>query len=256
MHIYFLKLNNFLYEWKFALFNALIYSLFINSLFYVTSSQVIWLLVWGWICSMLGNSVLLHRYYTHKQFKLTKLTEYMLLPFAIIIGIGSPIMYAILHRQHHLMCDKPGDPHSPTKLGMFTVVLGLWEFFPTSYFLKLNPPMPRDLVTKPMHRFIHNNYYLIWISALMVCAVINWNIAVAVFSWAAMYQKVWENVVVNGICHPGPAIKDWKIFGFFTGGESMQKFHHDHRTEMRFSKNVLVDPTYVVIHLIKERIKI
>ena len=248
-----MQLRNFLYEWKFALFNTLIYSLFITSLFYVTGSQVAWLLAWGWLCSTLGNSVLLHRYYTHKQFKLNKITEYMLLPFAIIIGIGSPIMYAILHRQHHNLCDEAGDPHSPTKLGMFTVVFGLWEFFPTSYFLKLNPPMPRDLVVKPMHRFIHNNYYLIWISALSVGAVINWHVAIALFSWAAIYQKVWENTVVNGICHPGPDIKDWKIFGFVTGGESMQKFHHEYQTEVKLSDSWLVDPGYPIVQLIKNR---
>jgi fatty-acid desaturase len=136
---------------------------------------------------------------------------------------------------------------------VFTVVLGLWEFFPTSYFLKLNPPMPRDLVTNPMHRFVHNNYYLIWISALSVCAVINWHVAIALFSWAAIYQKVWENIVVNGICHPGPAIKDWAIFGFVTGGESMQKFHHEYPTEVKLSNNWLVDPGYPIVQLIKEQ---
>jgi stearoyl-CoA desaturase (delta-9 desaturase) len=249
-----MQLRNFLYEWKFALFNTLIYSLFITSLFYVTGSQVAWLLAWGWLCSTLGNSVLLHRYYTHKQFKLNKITEYMLLPFAIIIGIGSTIQYALLHRQHHNVCDEIGDPHSPSKLGMLTVMSGLWEFFPTRYFVNLKAAMPKDLIVKPLHRFVHNNYYSIWVISLIICLVINWQVAIAMFSWAAVYQKVWENIVVNGLCHPGISnIKDWKIFGFVTGGESMQKFHHEYPNEVKLSGNWLVDPGYPIVQLIKEQ---
>lgn len=249
-------MKNFIYEWKFALFNILIYSLFVFSLSYLTGFQMIGLFVWGWLCCTLGNSVLLHRYYTHKQFKLNKIAEYCLIPFAIIIGIGSSIQYALLHRHHHTVCDQSGDPHSPSKLGMFTVMTGLWEFFPTRYFVNLRAPMPKDLITKPLHRFMHNNYYLIWILALIVCSTISWKVAIAIFSWAAVYQKVWENIVVNGLCHPSfGIIKDWKIFGFATGGESMQWIHHNDPQQTTLSNNWLVDPGALIVNIIKEKTK-
>ena len=213
------------------------------------------LVIWGWLCSCIGNSIMMHRYYTHQQFTLNKPVEYMLLPFAIIIGIGSPIMYALLHRQHHRACDTVGDPHSPSKLGIWKVVTGLWEFFPARYFKNLGASMPKDLLVKPLHRFIHDNYYRLWLGSLAVCSLINWPAAVALFTWAAVYQKLAENIVVNGICHPSKdRILDWRSLGFLTGGESMQKFHHDYPTAEKLDNKWYVDPVYPLLKVIRNDI--
>lgn len=247
-----MSIKNFINEWKFALFNTVIYSLFVVTLFYLTVPEMLLLAAWGWLCSCLGNSVVMHRYYTHQQFTLSKPVEYALLPFAIIIGIGSPIMYALLHRQHHRVLDTAGDPHSPAKLGIWSVVTGLWEFYPASYFKDLGAKMPKDLLVQPLQRFIHDNYYRLWLGSLAVLSLINWHLFVALFTWAAVYQKLAENIVVNGICHPGKdRVLDWPSLGFVTGGESMQKFHHDYPMADRNHQRWYVDPVYPLLKVLR-----
>lgn len=245
-------MKNFINEWKPAIFNSTIYSLFAISLFFVTVDQAILLILIGMVSSTLGNAILLHRFYTHKQFNLGRTTEYLLLPFAIIIGIGSPIMYATIHRQHHRVCDQLGDPHSPSKLGKWKVFTGLWEFFPATYFRNLNAPVARDLLVNPVQRIVHVYYYRIWFLGFAVTCLISWQWAVALFGWIPVYQKVIENIVVNGICHPGPDILDWPQFGIFTGGESMQKLHHGRPQDIKYSNNWLVDPAWPIIRMIQK----
>jgi fatty-acid desaturase len=245
-------MKQFINEWKPALFNTTIYVLFVISLFYINWTSAIFLIIAGCICSVLGNAILLHRYYTHHQFTLNKYVEYSLLPFAILLGIGSPVMYATMHRQHHRVCDTPGDPHSPSQLGRWVVYSGLWEFYPVSYFRKLNAPIAKDLLKNPVQKFIHIHYYTIWITALFVCAVITTPVtAILLFSWIPVYQKVIENIVVNGICHPGPGILNWPQFGLLTGGESQQKLHHDDPAKVKYSDNWLIDPAWPIIKVIK-----
>lgn len=245
-------MKNFLTEWRPAIFNTFIYTLFLISLFYLSIGQMILLFVLGMLASILGNAVLLHRFYTHKQFGLSKPIECLLLPIAILLGIGSPLMYATMHRQHHRVCDSKEDPHSPMQLGKLKVFTGLWEFMPVSYFKNLNAPLARDLFVDPVQKFIHVHYYTIWISAFAVTAVISLPVAVAVFGWIPVFQKVFENSIVNGICHPGPAIKNWPAFGILTGGESMQQLHHDQPNQLRYSNNWWVDPAGPIIEVIKK----
>ena len=245
-------MKNFLKEWQPAVFNAVIYLLFAISLFYLSVGQMLVLFVLGMIASALGNAVLLHRFYTHRQFALSKPVEYILLPIALLLGIGSPLMYATMHRQHHRVCDTKEDPHSPMQLGKLRVLTGLWEFFPVSYFRNLNAPLARDLFVDPVQKFIHIYYYRIWFGAFVVAAMINLPVAIAVFGWIPVYQKVFENSVVNGICHPGPGIEDWPQFGILTGGESMQRLHHLQPNLMKYSNNWLVDPAGPIIKAIKK----
>lgn len=245
-------MKKFIEEWKPAIFNAFIYALFVISLFYLTFWQMVMLFLAGIVCSILGNAILLHRFYTHRQFALSKFTEYLLLPIALLLGIGSPLMYATMHRQHHRVCDSKEDPHSPMQLGKLKVLTGLWEFFPVSYFKNLNAPLSRDLFVIPLQKFIHVYYYRIWITAFIITASINLPVAIAVFGWIPVFQKVFENSIVNGICHPGPAIADWPAFGILTGGESMQRLHHEQPNLSKYSNNWWVDPASPIIEVIKK----
>jgi len=247
-----MSIKNFIHEWKFTFFNTTIYALFVLTFFYLSVPQMLALVVWGWLCCCLGNGVMMHRYYTHQQFSLSKPVEYMLLPFAIIIGIGSPIMYALLHRQHHRVLDTDGDPHSPAKLGILTVITGLWEFFPARYFKTLGTKMPKDLLVQPLQRFVHDNYYRLWLGSLAVLCLFNWKLFVALYAWAAVYQKLAEHIVVNGMCHPSKdRILDWPSLGFLTGGESLQHFHHAKPNEVQYTRKWYVDPVYPMIKVLR-----
>lgn len=63
--------------------------------------------------SILGISMTLHRYYSHKSFHLNLLTKWILTFIAVLSGRGSPLGWAYVHRLHHATSDTEKDPHSP-----------------------------------------------------------------------------------------------------------------------------------------------
>ena len=58
-------------------------------------------LVWSQIISHFGASILLHRHYCHKQFKVPSWFETMGLAMLMIACIRTPIGWIASHRMHH-----------------------------------------------------------------------------------------------------------------------------------------------------------
>lgn len=59
-------------------------------------------------------SFILHRYFSHRAFKTTRIFQFIL---GILSGFalqGGPIWWGDMHRLHHRFSDRPGDPHSQT----------------------------------------------------------------------------------------------------------------------------------------------
>jgi len=247
-----LRVWELLENWKTAYFNLFIYALFLYSLTFITLHQSIIAVLFAWFTTTIGNSLLLHRYYSHKQFKLNRIVEILLLPFAILCSMGSPITYAAIHRRHHSQTDLITDPHSPTAHGAWVAMTGLLELYPQSYFKKLKTPVPKDLLRDKFLLSVHVNYYRIWLLGFVLTAIINVHLAVVIFSWPAILLKLMANVIVNGLpCHPGiNHVRDIPSLGFLTGGESLQEFHHNNPTEKIYSHNVLIDPTPVFIKVL------
>lgn len=62
-------------------------------------------------------SVCLHRYFAHSAFKTSRAGQFVLSLIACLAYQKGPVWWASKHRRHHKLCDKPGDPHSPTVSG-------------------------------------------------------------------------------------------------------------------------------------------
>lgn len=69
-----------------------------------------------WFLSLFSQTFFLHRYSSHKMFKMSPFWERFFY-FLLFISQGSsflnPRAYAILHRMHHAYSDTVKDPHSP-----------------------------------------------------------------------------------------------------------------------------------------------
>ena len=77
-----------------------------------TSSDLA-LLIIGWLLTTIGVSVGFHRLFTHKSFKTYTPIEAALAILGMMAGAGSLISWVSIHRRHHELSDKTGDPHSP-----------------------------------------------------------------------------------------------------------------------------------------------
>ncbi|MGA2989315.1 MAG: fatty acid desaturase [Candidatus Korobacteraceae bacterium] len=73
-----------------------------------------WLAVFlWWVSGSLGIGMGYHRLLTHRGYSCPKWLEYFLALCATLALEGGPIFWVGVHRIHHQLADRPGDPHSP-----------------------------------------------------------------------------------------------------------------------------------------------
>lgn len=60
-----------------------------------------------------GVSVVLHRYFSHKAFRTSRIFQAILALIASLTLVRGPIRFASAHRYHHLHSDSTQDLHSP-----------------------------------------------------------------------------------------------------------------------------------------------
>lgn len=204
---------------KFRLFLGAVYlvSFYAIGLVIFGSVSAWWLLaalIWSKIIQLIGHSVGMHRYFSHKSFNTTLNGERLMAWTSLLLGVGSPIQYARNHRQHHKVTDKPTDWHSPVNDGKLYTALGIWEFNSLSWFMERGGITPRDLINHPTYRFIHDHYYKIWAALTVVTLLINWHITLFLLALPSLIFHVELNVWVNCVGH------SWGYRNFETDDQS------------------------------------
>lgn len=127
-----------------------------------TVSYFLLTVLFFYIYSIIGLSITMHRYYSHKSFHLPEVLKFLFTFIAVLSGRGSPLGWVYIHRLHHAYSDKEEDPHSPENLG-----LKIFGFAPTEE-KKFKIFLIKDLMN-PFHLFLHKWYTLIilfWILIL------------------------------------------------------------------------------------------
>lgn len=114
------------------------------------------------IFNAVGNEIALHRLWTHKSFKTSRIKEFILHLFAIPLLYGSSITYAGVHRQHHAYSDTEKDPHITRP--WYKVV-----FYIRNEKYSIETKLVADLIKDPWHKFVHKNYFKINICLLLIC---------------------------------------------------------------------------------------
>lgn len=66
-----------------------------------------------YVMGMLGAGLSFHRYFSHNAFKTSKPMRWALGILMQLASFGSLRSHVADHRRHHVLSDKPGDPHSP-----------------------------------------------------------------------------------------------------------------------------------------------
>ena len=84
-------------------------------------------ILWSQVISHWGASILLHRYYCHKQFKVPVWFETIGLAMLMVACISTPIGWIASHRMHHEHSDHEGDPHAVSQVGYWRVLLTTWN---------------------------------------------------------------------------------------------------------------------------------
>jgi len=100
------------------------------TLWAIDTNTWIYGLIGGWFFHMIICSIILHKYFTHKTFKVNK-ALHILFAYLGSLGLnGSVLAWVNMHRLHHTKSDKEGDPHDPKNIGFFR---SLFVFNPVKY---------------------------------------------------------------------------------------------------------------------------
>lgn len=116
---------------------------------------------------IVGANVGLHRYFSHRSFKVARPWQIVLATVGTLCTLGSIISWAAVHRYHHLHADTDRDPHSPQKIG-------LWRAYTYDWVrTNISKKFIRDVISDPVILFTHRHYFKIIFAFVAVLAVID-----------------------------------------------------------------------------------
>ena len=230
-----------------------LYLLMCISLLYVTDMTVqyfigfiiCWILIGG-IGLELGH----HRYWAHNQFKVNKITEWIISYLGCLSVQGSPLFWRSHHMMHHRYTDRDGDPHSPM-LGFYHAYIG-WSINKENVnkinFKYAGKKMLADKFQLALQK---NNYYILYGSFLLIYTMSS------SFFWLSFIPAVFlafnQGPLVNWFCHrQGNEIKTRNVnwLSFITWGLSLHDNHHIDPKSINFaSNNTTKDFGYVLYNL-------
>lgn len=131
-----------------------------------------------YVYNLLGNWLMLHRYFSHKMFEFkNKTVMWIFTVLSILTARGSPIGWTYLHRLHHANSDNTNDPHSPKHLGFKLFGFGHYKSIESE---RMKVFLVKDLMT-PSQLFIHKFYILILTCFILILGFIN--LEFLYFSW-------------------------------------------------------------------------
>jgi len=166
-------------------------------LFFVQFSWAYVLLsvVFFYLYSIIGVSMMLHRYYSHKSFNLHPITKWFFTIFAVLAGRGSPLGWVYIHRIHHATSDTEKDPHSP-HFDTFKFI-GFRPVYDDTK--KINYFIVKELLTAT-HINIDKYYMLLVALFLTVLAAIDYNLVFYIWAIPVFAVSV-SQIAFNYFCH-------------------------------------------------------
>jgi len=208
-----------------------------------------------YLYSIIGVSMMLHRYYTHKSFKLNPVLKWLLTIPAILAGRGSPLGWVYIHRMHHATSDTEKDPHSPHNYSF--KFFGFKPIYDSTK--KINYFIVKELLT-PAQIKIDKYYMLLILSFIIILVLINPNLVFYLWAIPVFIVSVTQ-IAFNYLCHMHgyrnfvTADKSTNnVFMWpFILGDAWHNNHHAHSSKLctKFKKYEF-DPVSVLINLIKQ----
>ena len=186
-------------------------------------------LIWSQIISHWGASILLHRHYCHKQFKVPVWFETIGLAMLMVACIRTPIGWIASHRMHHEYSDHKGDPHAVNQVGFWKVLFTTWEIpnIPSKY--------ARDLYKNPRLVFCHRHWKKILIAGNIISFVISPYFWIAFAAVPFVFAKIGFGLL-NTVGHRVEGGADVPWLNFFIAGEGFHRQHHNNWKRIRLHR--------------------
>lgn len=202
----------------------------------------------GWVLlDGVGNNLTLHRWLSHKSWTPYKWAEPFLLWAGVMVGEGSPLWWAALHRgHHHKVSDITGkDIHTPIGNGWWHSYMG-WQFGIKQDSVSFRYAV--DLLRDRRVVFCHENYNkIIFVTLLLSAFIFGWQATVWFFIVGSL-MSLHADGLVNTFGHvPGAGYqnsnnKDYSTnvwwLGYFHWGSGWHNNHHKQASSFDFGTTV------------------
>jgi fatty-acid desaturase len=226
----------------------------------------IWLygLVAGWFFHMIICSVILHKYFTHRTYEVSKWLHYVFAYLGTLSLNGSVLAWVNLHRLHHATSDRAGDPHDPNEIGIVKSMFVLdMNRYSNNVELSSNLKNCRDLLQDKWVIYLHRHLFgaltitylivgLISLNVLIVLLIATSVSFIGLFFTTYVYHK---NIPL--IQYRSHSTKDVSYNNYLTGiifpGESYHNNHHSNPARYNTAEQWYeLDITAWIINLIKK----
>lgn len=128
----------------------------------------------GWVFHMVVCSIILHKYFTHKTFKVNRVWHFIFTYLGTLGLNGSVLAWVNMHRLHHATSDRKNDPHDPRKIGLLR---SLFVFRGIEYtdniLLTTNLKNCKDLLNDKTVMFFHRNTCATVVLTYAVLSLVN-----------------------------------------------------------------------------------
>jgi stearoyl-CoA desaturase (Delta-9 desaturase) len=205
---------------------------------------VVWTLVWAHI-TLMAITLYFHREQAHRSVDLHPALRHFF-RFWLWISTGAPTkQWVAVHRKHHALCEREGDPHSPVIFGLKRVVLEGAELYmdearKPETLEKYGKGTPDDW----LERNLYNRFDYTGIGLLVVFNILMFGAAgIIMVAVQLATMPVLAAGIINGVCHAkgyrnfetnDASTNLWRI-GLLIGGEELHNNHHAFPTSARFS---------------------
>jgi stearoyl-CoA desaturase (delta-9 desaturase) len=225
---------NFLYEHYYGLADLRIWGYLIVA--------VLWLHV-----TLIAITLYFHRDQTHRAVDLHPVLRHFF-RFWLWINTGASTReWVAVHRKHHALCEREGDPHSPRLFGLKTVLTQGAEL----YRVAANDPetlekyakgTPNDWLENNLYHHPVRSYY--GIAALVITDLLLFGVpGIIMIALQLSNMPFLAAGIINGLCHAkgyrnfetdDASTNLWPI-GILVAGEELHNNHHAFPTSARFS---------------------
>lgn len=220
----------------------------------------LWLkgIAFGWVFHWIVGSVIIHRYITHRTFKVNRVIHHIFTLLSTIAYAGSSLAWASMHRIHHVTSDTDKDPHSPKQYSWLQL-LSLSVNIKDRDVELLNC---KDLLVDRLHLFCHKYYawinlaFIIGLGAISLTALIGFWIGIAYHVIGIFFSTyVYHNKLPFQYRSHDTRDNSYNnlISTLFFHGEAYHNNHHHNPSAVsNAEKWYEFDLNKVIIHIIKQ----
>ena len=207
--------------------------------------QYVAFFVASFMVSMMSISLYLHRDQAHRSIDLHPALRHFFRCWLWMNSGAQTDEWVAVHRKHHAMCEREGDPHSPVVFGIKKVLLEGAELYQAEAakpetIEKYSKGTPRDWMERNVYkRFSNGGIWLLSIVSLLLLG----GPAVIYVGVQLISMPLFAAGIINGLGHHRgyrnfeceDASTNLTPIAFVIGGEELHNNHHAFPTSAKFS---------------------